>query len=285
MKRYQVALDAALFNDPRFSVTRIGPFVLAIRSRNAEIDTIAVVAEITTLTSISQRLVTAIGPFVLATRASTTIYRRGRWRGQLPNRADRRDRRRPAGRRAGAGHSAASRQADHRTAELAAERRLLLRHRAADLLRGDGSGDHGAVSRGGWAGGSGECGQDGAAVHRAQAGAEGRRPRAADPAGRRQPPCDRPQHTRRHRPDEPSAQPGLPTTDVHRACRQGHRRVRRPGQGAGQRRPRGAAQRGARRLRLPPADRRRLHRPIRSRTARPEFLGHDRHAATAPPRP
>jgi galactan 5-O-arabinofuranosyltransferase len=31
VKRYQVALDAALFNDPRFSVTTIGPFVLAIR--------------------------------------------------------------------------------------------------------------------------------------------------------------------------------------------------------------------------------------------------------------
>jgi galactan 5-O-arabinofuranosyltransferase len=31
VKRYQVALDAALFNDPRFSVTTIGPFMLAIR--------------------------------------------------------------------------------------------------------------------------------------------------------------------------------------------------------------------------------------------------------------
>ena len=31
VKRYQVALDAALFSDPRFSVTVIGPFVLAIR--------------------------------------------------------------------------------------------------------------------------------------------------------------------------------------------------------------------------------------------------------------
>jgi galactan 5-O-arabinofuranosyltransferase len=31
VKRYQVALDATLFNDPRFSVTAIGPFVLAIR--------------------------------------------------------------------------------------------------------------------------------------------------------------------------------------------------------------------------------------------------------------
>ena len=30
-ERYQVALDEALFNDPRFSVTTIGPFVLAIR--------------------------------------------------------------------------------------------------------------------------------------------------------------------------------------------------------------------------------------------------------------
>jgi galactan 5-O-arabinofuranosyltransferase len=31
VRRYQVAFDAALFNDPRFSVTTIGPFVLAIR--------------------------------------------------------------------------------------------------------------------------------------------------------------------------------------------------------------------------------------------------------------
>ncbi len=31
VKRYQVALDAALFDDPRFSVTTVGPFVLAIR--------------------------------------------------------------------------------------------------------------------------------------------------------------------------------------------------------------------------------------------------------------
>jgi galactan 5-O-arabinofuranosyltransferase len=31
VKRYQVALDAALFNDPRFAVSDIGPFVLAIR--------------------------------------------------------------------------------------------------------------------------------------------------------------------------------------------------------------------------------------------------------------
>ena len=31
VRRYQVALHAALFDDPRFSVTNIGPFVLAIR--------------------------------------------------------------------------------------------------------------------------------------------------------------------------------------------------------------------------------------------------------------
>ncbi|WP_370332884.1 galactan 5-O-arabinofuranosyltransferase [Mycolicibacterium hippocampi] len=31
VRRYQVALDAALFEDPRFDVTTIGPFVLAIR--------------------------------------------------------------------------------------------------------------------------------------------------------------------------------------------------------------------------------------------------------------
>ena len=31
VRRYQVALDAALFDDPRFTVSNIGPFVLAIR--------------------------------------------------------------------------------------------------------------------------------------------------------------------------------------------------------------------------------------------------------------
>jgi galactan 5-O-arabinofuranosyltransferase len=31
VRRYQVALDAALFDDTRFSVSDIGPFVLAIR--------------------------------------------------------------------------------------------------------------------------------------------------------------------------------------------------------------------------------------------------------------
>jgi galactan 5-O-arabinofuranosyltransferase len=34
VRRYQVALDAALFDDPRFSVSEIGPFVLAIRLPN-----------------------------------------------------------------------------------------------------------------------------------------------------------------------------------------------------------------------------------------------------------
>ena len=31
VRRYQVALDAALFDDPRWDVSDIGPFVLAIR--------------------------------------------------------------------------------------------------------------------------------------------------------------------------------------------------------------------------------------------------------------
>ena len=31
VRRYQVALDAALFDDPRWNVSEIGPFVLAIR--------------------------------------------------------------------------------------------------------------------------------------------------------------------------------------------------------------------------------------------------------------
>ena len=34
VRRYQVALDEALFDDPRFDVTSIGPFVLAIRTPN-----------------------------------------------------------------------------------------------------------------------------------------------------------------------------------------------------------------------------------------------------------
>jgi galactan 5-O-arabinofuranosyltransferase len=34
VRRYQVALDAALFADPRFTVTGIGPFVLAVRHRD-----------------------------------------------------------------------------------------------------------------------------------------------------------------------------------------------------------------------------------------------------------
>ena len=34
VRRYQVALDEALFDDPRFDVTTIGPFVLAIRTAN-----------------------------------------------------------------------------------------------------------------------------------------------------------------------------------------------------------------------------------------------------------
>lgn len=36
VRRYQVALDAALFDDPRFSVSDIGPFVLAIRLPEAD---------------------------------------------------------------------------------------------------------------------------------------------------------------------------------------------------------------------------------------------------------
>ena len=31
VRRYQVALDAAVFDDPRWDVSDIGPFVLAIR--------------------------------------------------------------------------------------------------------------------------------------------------------------------------------------------------------------------------------------------------------------
>ena len=34
VRRYQVELDAALFDDPRFDVTTAGPFVLAIRLPN-----------------------------------------------------------------------------------------------------------------------------------------------------------------------------------------------------------------------------------------------------------
>jgi galactan 5-O-arabinofuranosyltransferase len=31
VRRYTVELNASIFDDPRFSVTKIGPFVLAIR--------------------------------------------------------------------------------------------------------------------------------------------------------------------------------------------------------------------------------------------------------------
>ena len=34
VRRYHVALDEALFDDPRFEVAEIGPFVLAIRLPN-----------------------------------------------------------------------------------------------------------------------------------------------------------------------------------------------------------------------------------------------------------
>jgi galactan 5-O-arabinofuranosyltransferase len=33
VRRYTVELDAKLFSEPHFSVTTIGPFVLAIRNR------------------------------------------------------------------------------------------------------------------------------------------------------------------------------------------------------------------------------------------------------------
>ena len=36
VRRYHVALDAALFKDPRFEVTDIGPFVLAIRKPTSD---------------------------------------------------------------------------------------------------------------------------------------------------------------------------------------------------------------------------------------------------------
>ena len=69
----------------------------------------------------------------------------------------------------------------------------------------------------------------------------------------------------------------MSAADVHRSCRQGHRRVRRPDQGSRQRRSRRTTSRRAGRLRLPAADRRRLHRSVRARTAGPEAVSHDRH--------
>ena len=152
------------------------------------------------------------------------------------------------------------------------------RHRPADRLRRHRSDHHHAVpGRAGLDCSTRPPGQDGAAVHGAQAGAQGRRPGPADPARQRRPGGRRPQHPGRRRAAEPGAQPGLPEADLHRPRRQGDRRVRRPDQGRGQRRPRRTPARGTRRLRLPTADRRGLHRPVRSGPAGAELLGDRRH--------
>ena len=75
--------------------------------------------------------------------------------------------------------------------------------------------------------------------------------------------------------------PDVRTADVHRTCRQGHRRVRRAGAGTRRRRPRRPAARRAQRLRLPPADRRGVHRSVRARAAGPGVLRDRSTPATA----
>ena len=120
---------------------------------------------------------------------------------------------------------------------------------------------------------AGERRQDRAAVHGAQAGAQGHRPRPADRTGQQRPARHRPQHTGGQCAAEPGAQPRMRAADVHRARRQGHRRIRRARHGTRHRRSRRAASRRAQRLRLPAPDRRRVHRSGRARAAGPEVLG------------
>ena len=110
VRRYHVALDKALFDDPRFDVSDIGPFVLAIRKPTAD----------------GHRSTAASRPI--------TIKPRDRC-GQPSHRAPHRHRRRAARRGAGDRHPPAAGDADHRAAQLAAERRAAERQRAADRIR------------------------------------------------------------------------------------------------------------------------------------------------------
>ena len=178
---------------------------------------------------------------------------------------------------AGDRHSGAAGQPDHRPTELAAERHLRKRRGTADRLCGHRAEHHRAVPGRRRTGRAAERRQDGAVVDGAQAGPEGRRPRAAHPARQRRPGAGRAQRPGGHRPVEPGAQPGLPAPDLHRARRPGHRRIRRADPGAQRRASRLAAARREKRLRLPAADRRRVHRPRRADAAGPELLGDRRH--------
>ena len=171
-----------------------------------------------------------------------TIKPRDR-RGQPSHRAPDRHRRRAARRGTGDRYAPAAGDADHRAAQLAAERRAAERQRAADRICRDRSEHHRAVQCGRGADGAAEPRQDRAAVDGAEAGAEGRRPRAAHRTGQQRSARHRPQHSGGQCAAEPGAQPGVPTTHLHRARRQGHRRVRRPCEGTRFRRPRQAVER------------------------------------------
>ena len=206
--------------------------------------------------------------------ASTPVTDAG---AQPPDRSAGCYRRRSARRPAGDRHPDAAGQPDHRPTELAAERHVRQRRRAADRVRRHRPERHRAVPGCRRAGGTAERRQDGAVVDGAQAGPEGRRPRAAHPARQRLPGAGGAQRPGGHRAAEPGAQPGLPALDVHRARRPGHRRVRRADAGTQRRASRLAAARREERLRLPAADRRRVHRPGRAGTAGPELLGDRRH--------
>ena len=155
---------------------------------------------------------------------STSVKRRG---SKPPDRSGRCGRRRSARSPAGDRHAPAAGQPNHRPAELAAERQLRKRRGAADRICGHRAEHHHPLPGRCWAGRTAERRQDGAVVDGAQAGSESRRPRAADPARQRRAGAGRAQRPGGHRAAEPGAQPGLPTADLHRARRPGHRRIRR----------------------------------------------------------
>ena len=159
VRRYHVALDEALFDDPRFDVSDIGPFVLAIR-----------------LAQLGSTPVTGDGAAGTNHRtARLTAIVAGSGRGGTGDR-----------------HPPASGEADHRAAELAPERRDAERRRAPDRLRGHRPDDHRAVQRRGRPGRPAEPGPHGAVVDRAQAGPQGHRPRTAHRAGQQRPARHRP---------------------------------------------------------------------------------------------
>ena len=205
VRRYTVELNAALFADPRFTVTTIGPFVLAIRKPAG--------------------LMATEGTPKPEQLASTSVKRRREQ--TYRTRSDRRRRRRSARRPAGDRHPAAAGQTDHRPTELAAERRARQRRSPADRLRGHRPEHQRAVPGRRRTGRTRRQRQDGAVVDGAQAGAQGRRPRSADPARQRRPGARRAQRPGGRRAVEPGAQRRVPAARLHRARRPGDRGIRR----------------------------------------------------------